>query len=193
MYNDVNSCPLIKSLLYIRNDARLHIHCPDSHSESHMVTHPFYRCSQRLTHARLLSPGWSHFNAMQFKFQKVSDISIDHAGWLTQLGSNPNSVQSQSWSCDPLQHAATTHSQLCKQKFPFHILHVKRNFYFKAAIRKRGGGGLVNYDQRLKYQHQVIWLFIINADFFFSLSLHYLLVQGARNRKATLAIQQLFK
>lgn len=53
--------------------------------------------------------------------------------------------------------------------------------------------GLVNYDQRLKYQHQVIWLFITNADFFFSLSLHYLLVQGARNRKATLAIQQLFK
>ena len=70
---------------------------------------------------------------------------------------------------------------------------LKGNLYFRVLLGKKQLGQGRKYDQETRFQPQVVWLFIIRADLFFSLSFHYLLVQGARNRKAALAIQQLFK
>lgn len=69
----------------------------------------------------------------------------------------------------------------------------KGSLYFRVLLGKQWLGWWRKYDQEMRLQHPVLWLFITNADFFFFVSFHYLLVQGARNRKAALAIQQLFK
>lgn len=51
----------------------------------------------------------------------------------------------------------------------------KGSLYFRVLLGKQRLGWWRKYDQEMRLQHQVVWLFITNADFFFlSLSIIYL-------------------
>ena len=50
----------------------------------------------------------------------------------------------------------------------------KGSFYFRVLLGKQWLGWWRKYDQEMRLQHQVVSLFIINADFFLSLSVIYL-------------------